>query len=95
LCQWRLAISEYKDFLPELKSKMLRNFLGILAQKVTDIRKEKAEVAAEAAKQIAPYRLNILCAGVSMKLVKEAAKNEMSGTQRSGKRIYQDIFGYR
>ena len=34
--------------------------MGILAQKVTDIRKEKAEVASEAALQIAPYRLNIL-----------------------------------
>jgi ABC-type molybdate transport system substrate-binding protein len=64
----------YGEQYTTAQSKMLRNFLGILAQKVTDIRKEKAEVAAEAAKQIAPYRLNILCAGVSMKLVKEAAK---------------------
>jgi ABC-type molybdate transport system substrate-binding protein len=56
------------------QSRMLRNFLGILAQKVTDIRKEKAEVTAEAALQMAPYRLNIFCAGVSLKLVKEAAK---------------------
>ena len=53
---------------------MLRNFLGILAQKVTDIRKEKAELAAEAAAQIAPYRLHVFCAGVAMKLVKETAE---------------------
>ena len=53
---------------------MLRNFLGILAQKVTDIRKEKAALSAEAAAQIAPYRLHVFCAGVSMKLVQETAK---------------------
>ena len=56
------------------QSMMLRNFLGILAQKVTDIRKEKAGLAAEAAAQIAPYRLHVFCAGVSMKLVKETAE---------------------
>ena len=55
------------------QGRMLRNFLGILAQKVTDIRKEKAELAAEAAWEIAPYRLHVFCAGVSIKLVKETA----------------------
>lgn len=52
---------------------MLRNFLGILAQKVTDIRKEKFAVMEEFEKELAPHRLNILCAGVSMKLVKKTA----------------------
>jgi len=37
------------------------------------VRKEKAELAAEAAREIAPYRLHIFCAGVSMKPVKDTA----------------------
>lgn len=52
---------------------MLRNFLGILAQKVTDVRKEKAEAVAKLEAELAPYRLHIFCAGVSMKLVKETS----------------------
>lgn len=57
----------------QAQSIMLRNFLGILAQKVTDVRRDKANVAAEFEKELAPYRLHISCAGVSMKLVKETA----------------------
>ena len=56
------------------QSVMLRNFLGILAQKVTDIRTEKAELAADYTAQLAPYRLHVFCAGVSMKLVEAAAE---------------------
>ncbi len=52
---------------------MLRNFLGILAQKVTDVRKEKAETVAAFEAELAPYRLIVSCAGVSMRLVKAAA----------------------
>jgi ABC-type molybdate transport system substrate-binding protein len=63
----------YGEQYAAAQGRMLLNFLGILAQKVTDIRKEKADLAAEAARQIAPYRLNVFCAGVSMKLVKETA----------------------
>ncbi|MDD5604581.1 MAG: substrate-binding domain-containing protein [Dehalococcoidales bacterium] len=53
---------------------MLRNFLGILAQKVTDVRKEKAEAVAKLEAELAPHRLHIFCAGVSMKLVKRVAE---------------------
>lgn len=53
------------------QSTMLRNFLGILAQKVTDIRKEKSELSEQAANELAPYRLNVFCAGVSVNLVLE------------------------
>ncbi len=53
---------------------MLRNFLGILAQKVTDVRREKADAVAALERELAPYRLNILCAGVSLKLVHETAE---------------------
>lgn len=53
---------------------MLRNFLGILAQKVTDVRKEKAEAIASLETELAPYRLNVFCAGVSMGLVKAIAE---------------------
>lgn len=53
---------------------MLRNFLGILAQKVTDVRREKAHAVAELEKELVPHRLHISCAGVSMKLVKETAE---------------------
>jgi len=63
----------YGDQYAAAQGKMLRNFLGILSQKVTDVRKEKAELAAEAAREIAPYRLHVFCAGVSMKLVKGTA----------------------
>ena len=63
----------YGEQYAEAQGRMLRNFLGILSQKVTDVRKEKAELAAEAAKEIAPYRLHVFCAGVSMKPVKETA----------------------
>ncbi|HZK02418.1 MAG TPA: substrate-binding domain-containing protein [Anaerovoracaceae bacterium] len=52
---------------------MLRNFLGILAQKVTDVRRQKAEAVAEFEKELAPYRLHVSCAGVSMRLVDEIA----------------------
>lgn len=52
---------------------MLRNFLGILAQKVTDVRREKAGAVTALEAELAPYRLNIFCAGVSMKLVRETA----------------------
>ncbi len=53
---------------------MLRNFLGILAQKVTDVRREKSEAVAALKKELAPHRLNVFCAGVSMKLVYATAK---------------------
>jgi molybdate/tungstate transport system substrate-binding protein len=53
---------------------MLRNFLGILAQKVTDVRKEKSEAIAAVEAELAPYRLHVFCAGVSMKLVKATAE---------------------
>ncbi len=53
---------------------MLRNFLGILAQKVTDVRREKAEAVALLERELAPYRLNIFCAGVSFRLVTETAE---------------------
>ncbi len=52
---------------------MLRNFLGILAQKVTDVRREKAEAVAALERELAPYRLNIFSAGVSYKMVTETA----------------------
>ncbi len=55
------------------QGRMLRNFLGILAQKVTDVRKEKAQLSYDYNKALSPYRLNILCAGVSLKLVKQTA----------------------
>jgi len=60
--------------LAAAQGQMLRNFLGILAQKVTDIRREKAELAAEATRQLAPYRLHILSAGVALNLAREAAE---------------------
>ncbi|MDD3656095.1 MAG: substrate-binding domain-containing protein [Atribacterota bacterium] len=53
---------------------MLRNFLGILAQKVTDVRKEKLVAVSTLEAELAPYRLNVLCAGVSMKLVKDTVE---------------------
>lgn len=53
---------------------MLRNFLGILAQKVTDVRREKAEAVAALERELAPLRLNIFCAGVSLKLVMKTAE---------------------
>ena len=56
------------------QGRMLRNFLGLLAQKVTDVRKEKAEAALEAARQLAPYRLHVLSAGVALNLAREAAE---------------------
>ena len=56
------------------QSVMLRNFLGILAQKVTDVRKEKTEAVAAVERELAPYRLHVFCAGVSMKLVKSVAE---------------------
>ena len=64
----------YGEQYAEAQGKMVRNFLGILAQKVTDVRKEKSELIAEASKQMAPYRLNVFCAGVSMNLAKETAE---------------------
>ncbi len=57
----------------QAQSIMLRNFLGILAQKVTDIRREKAELAADYDKQLVPYRLNVLTAGVAMRMVNDTA----------------------
>jgi molybdate/tungstate transport system substrate-binding protein len=62
--------SEYS----EAQGIMLRNFLGILAQKVTDVRKEKADVIGEYEAKLAPYRLNVFCAGVSLKMVKDTAE---------------------
>ena len=64
----------YGEQYTKAQSMMLRNFLGILSQKVTDVRMEKAVVAAEAAAQIAPYRLHISCAGVSFHLIKEVSE---------------------
>ena len=64
----------YGEQYTEAQSLMLRNFLGILAQKVTDVRMEKAVLAAETAAQLAPYRLHIFCAGVSFHLVNELAE---------------------
>jgi molybdate/tungstate transport system substrate-binding protein len=54
---------------------MLRNFLGILAQKVTDVRKEKAEAVARLEAELAPFRLHVSCAGVALKLVLKVAEN--------------------
>jgi hypothetical protein len=59
----------YGEQYAQAQGKMLRNFLGILAQKVTDVRKEKADAVARLEAALAPYRLNIFCAGVSMNLV--------------------------
>lgn len=64
----------YGEQYSEVQAIMLRNFLGILAQKVTDVRKEKAEAVAALEAELAPYRLNILCAGVSMRLVQATAE---------------------
>ncbi len=64
----------YGERYSEAQTIMLRNFLGILAQKVTDVRKEKAEAVAAVEAELAPYRLHVFCAGVSMKLVKEIAE---------------------
>jgi len=64
----------YGERYAPAQSTMLRNFLGILAQKVTDVRKEKAEAVARLEAELAPYRLNIFCAGVSMKLVMRIAE---------------------
>ena len=63
----------------EAQGIMLRNFLGILAQKVTDVRREKADAVAGVEAELAPYRLHVFCAGVSMKMVKATAQrwNEM------------------
>lgn len=63
----------YGEQYSEAQGIMLRNFLGILAQKVTDVRKEKAGAVAALEAELAPYRLHIFCAGVSMKLVKATA----------------------
>lgn len=64
----------YGEQYVEAQGTMLRNFLGILAQKVTDVRREKATAVAALEAELAPYRLNILCAGVSMKLVQATAR---------------------
>jgi len=64
----------YGEKYCKAQSIMIRNFLGILAQKVTDVRKEKVEAIAALEVELAPYRLHILCAGVSWKLVKEIAE---------------------
>lgn len=64
----------YGEEYCKAQSTMLRNFLGILAQKVTDVRKEKAEAITALETELAPYRLHILCAGVSWRLVKEVAE---------------------
>ncbi len=63
----------YGEQYTEAQGIMLRNFLGILAQKVTDMRRERAEAVAAVEAELAPYRLHVLCAGVSMKLVKMTA----------------------
>ncbi|MDC7227227.1 MAG: substrate-binding domain-containing protein [Spirochaetales bacterium] len=64
----------YGEQYADAQGKMLRNFLGILAQKVTDVRREKSEAITNFEKELAPYRLNVLCAGVSMRLVFAAAE---------------------
>lgn len=68
-----MVTKHYGEQYAKAQSIMMRNFLGILAQKVTDIRKEKSQLAAQAEKLLAPYRLNVFCAGVSMKLVEKTA----------------------
>ena len=45
----------YGEQYSEVQAIMLRNFLGILAQKVTDVRKEKAEAVAALEAELAPY----------------------------------------
>jgi len=64
----------YGEKYSEAQGIMLRNFLGNLAQKVTDVRKEKADAVAAVEAELAPYRLHVLCAGVSMKMVKATAE---------------------
>lgn len=53
---------------------MLRNFLGILAQKVSDVRQQRADAVAAVAAELAPYRLHVSCATVSLKLVEATAE---------------------
>ncbi|HOF03707.1 MAG TPA: substrate-binding domain-containing protein [Atribacterota bacterium] len=67
----KMLTKYYGERFIKAQGMMLRNFLGILAQKVTDIRREKAETITAFEAELAPYRLHILCAGVSMKLIKE------------------------
>ena len=69
-----MVTTYYGEQYTQAQSMMLRNFLGILAQKVTDVRMEKAAFAAETATQLAPYRLHIFCAGVCFHLVKELSE---------------------
>ncbi|MCX6741429.1 MAG: substrate-binding domain-containing protein [Candidatus Parcubacteria bacterium] len=69
-----MVTRSYGKQYSEAQGIMLRNFLGILAQKVTDVRKEKADAVAAVEAELAPYRLHVSCAGVSMKLVKETAE---------------------
>ncbi|MDD5014830.1 MAG: substrate-binding domain-containing protein, partial [Atribacterota bacterium] len=75
----KMVTKFYGEQYSEAQGIMLRNFLGILAQKVTDVRKEKANAVAVVEAELAPYRLHVFCAGVSMKLVKAIAEkwNEM------------------
>ncbi|MBQ9014643.1 MAG: substrate-binding domain-containing protein [Firmicutes bacterium] len=56
------------------QSIMLRNFLGILAQKVTDTRREKDAMEDRYLTELAPHRLHILHAGVAMGAVREAVR---------------------
>ena len=55
------------------QSIMLRNFLGILAQKVTDTRREKDAMEDRYLSELAPHRLHVLHAGVAMGVMREAA----------------------
>lgn len=73
LMSGEMVTAYYGEQYVVAQGRMLRNFLGILAQKVTDIRKEKAELSANAAAQLAPYRLHVFSAGVAVKLVMEVA----------------------
>lgn len=58
----------------QAQSMMMRNFLGILAQKVTDTRREKDRMEQQYLEELAPYRLHIFHAGVAAGVVKDTVK---------------------
>lgn len=80
----------YGEEFTHAQSIMLRNFLGILAQKVTDTRREKDQMEDRYLEELAPHRLHILHAGVAMKVVKDTVKKwndmhpELPASARAG-----------
>ena len=87
LMSGKMLTGYYGEKYCQAQGVILRKFLGILAQKVTGVRKEKAVA------ELAPFRLHIFCAGVSMKLVKETdaiIRSMMVPEFTDGYRIWAD-----